>query len=891
MKAKFQLLDCDYVVVSNNTIVRLFGKTDNGKTICAFYENYKPYFYAIPKDKIDLTNYLKKEFKQFVYKIEEAERTLPIGYQTTKTKVLKIILTDPSQVPIIRDKILLDGLTNGVYEADILFKNRFMADFGLNGMDWYEANGDSIKTNTVKTDLVIKANEIRKLPDKQNADLKYMSVDIEIGTTKESLPDASKDPISMISISFEPEFRGNKSIVLVSKHIDKMDGTLMFKDEKSMLESFLKTIEAYDPDFITGYNINGFDMPYILTRLSEDKLPRTLGRDSSKHSISRRFGTKTRNTMTGRIIVDVYELVKESVGKGILRLKRYGLGDVAKELIGLGKVDVTHGEISKYWNGTPEQIKKLVEYARVDSVLAIRLLLEKNMLDKFIELSRVSGLLLQDALEGGEGTRVENILLREFDKEDYVLPMKPSKMEILKRQSQRETKGLKGALVLDPKVGLHTNYVVYLDFKSMYPSILISYNICPTTLCTTKVDDETIETPNQIKFISSKARTGVIPKIVKHLIQERDLVRKQMREEDDPAIKRILDARQIALKYVTNSFYGYIGYVLARLYLLEIANAVTSCGRHLIQLTKDTVESAGEFKVIYGDTDSIMVDSKVTDLAKATEIGHDLEKKINDSLNGIVEAKIESTFKSILILAKKRYAGLAVERNNKGDIYEHIVMKGIETVRRDWCDLTSESLFSVLEIVLKEQSPKKAVEYIKGILGKLEKNEIPIEKLVITKSVSKAIRDYKGVQPHIEVVKKIRKRNPTEAPSIGDRVGFIIIHGPQLMSERAEDPLYVQQHGLRVDSKYYAESQLLPPLERVFDAMGITKTEVLGIGRQLGLAEAMRKINKKAEEANSIEGFVCKECKQQYRRIPLVGKCDNCNGEILFYPTRMKEKF
>ena len=141
------------------------------------------------------------------------------------------------------------------------------------------------------------------------------------------------------------------------------------------------------------------------------------------------------------------------------------------------------------------------------------------------------------------------------------------------------------------------------------------------------------------------------------------------------------------------------------------------------------------------------------------------------------------------------------------------------------------------------------------------------------------------------MVKKIRKRNPTEAPSIGDRVGFIIIHGPQLMSERAEDPLYVQQHGLRVDSKYYAESQLLPPLERVFDAMGITKTEVLGIGRQLGLAEAMRKINKKAEEANSIEGFVCKECKQQYRRIPLVGKCDNCNGEILFYPTRMKEKF
>ena len=886
---KFQLLDCDYVVVNNNPIARLFGKTETGKTICAFYEDYKPYFYAIPKDKDGLINYLKKEFKQVIFKIEEVEKLLPVGFQTNKTKVLKITATDPSQVPIIRDKIVSEGLVDNIYEADIFFKNRFMADFELNGMEWYEVSGDKINTNTVKTEVLIKAKEFKKVSNKENADLKYMSIDIEIGTVLESLPNPTKDPISMISLSFAPDFRANTSLVLISKHINQMNGVLVFKDEKAMLEGFLKILDSFDPDFITGYNINGFDLPYILTRLSENKLPRTLGRDKNKQSISRKFAAKTRSSIVGRVVADVYEFVKESIGKGILRLKRYGLGDVSRELLGLDKVDVTHGEISKYWNGTTEQLKKLIDYARVDSLLALKLLIEKTMLDKFIELSKVSGLLLQDVLDGGEATRVENILLREFDKEDYILPMRPSTHEILKRRSNKETKGLKGALVLEPKIGLHTNCVVYLDFKSMYPSIFISYNICPTTLCKKEVAGEIIETPDHTKFVSSKTKMGIIPKIVKHLIQERDLVRKQMKEESNVAMKRILDARQLALKYVTNSFYGYTGYALARVYSLDIANAITGCGRYLIQATKDTVESDSKFKVIYGDTDSIMVDTNVSDVGKAMEIGLELEKKINDSLKDIVEAKIENVFKTLLILAKKRYAGLVIEQNNS-EVKESIVMKGIETVRRDWCDLTSETLFSVLEIVLKEQSAKKAVEYVKGILSKLERNEISIEKLVITKSISKSLRDYKGVQPHIEVVKKIRKRNPTEAPSIGDRVGFVIIHGARLMSERAEDPTYVKEQGLKIDSKYYVESQILPPLERVFDAVGITKTEIIGIGRQLVLAEAMKNNVKKpvVDLLTSAEGFICRECNQNYRRIPLIGKCDNCNGEILFYSAGQK---
>jgi DNA polymerase I len=180
---------------------------------------------------------------------------------------------------------------------------------------------------------------------------------------------------------------------------------------------------------------------------------------------------------------------------------------------------------------------------------------------------------------------------------------------------------------------------------------------------------------------------------------------------------------------------------------------------------------------------------------------------------------------------------------------EKILMKGIETVRRDWCELTSKTLFTVLNILLKDQDPKKAYNYVKEVLAKLGENQIPIEDLVVSKSISKPLKKYKGIQPHVELLKKLVKRSPATAPGVGDRIGFVIVKGLRLMSDRAEDPEYVKKHGLKIDSKYYVESQVLPPLERVFEAMGISKSELIGIGRQLSLADI---IGKKKEKPKKI---------------------------------------
>jgi len=903
MEYIFQILDCDYTMVDGLPVIRIFGKTKDNKTICAFYKKFLPYFYLLhhPGSEQDVVNFLKKSFPQILANITRDEKYTPIGFQTKKTEMLKITLKDPSKVSEVRDTLKRQPFTKEIFEADILFKYRFMTDHNIAGMRWIKVSGVGEKTSTVKTKQFITIEKMENADEEiGNSELKHMGFDIEVISGKEGLPDSKNDPIAMISLAFFPNFNQQENLVLVSKPIKNHNGnTISFTNETKMLEHFIKIIDTYDPDVLVGYNSNNFDIPYIVDRLRECKLSAAIGRCTNKPMMSRKFGITVKNVIVGRVITDVYDLIKESSSKGFLKLKRYGLGDVSKELLNEDKIDIAHSEIYTHWNGDTPQMDKLIEYSRKDAELVLKLLLKKDMLSKFIEISKISGVLLQDVLDGGEAVRVENIMLKEFNKQGYVIPLKPADEVMFKRMDEREASGLKGALVLDPIIGLHTNSIVYLDFKSMYPSIFISYNICPTTLLlqesTAPDEKEITTTPYGSKFVSKNIKPGIMPSIVKYLIAERDKVKKLMKSTADEEKIKVLDARQYALKVMANAFYGYTGYTRARFYVLDIANSITSCGRSLIQRTKDIVENNTDFKVVYGDTDSIMVDVKTKDLDEAFKRGGEIESRINTELSGIVSMKIESVFKTILVMAKKRYAGLSYEKKN-GNWEEKIVMKGIETVRRDWCDLVSETLYRTLEIILKDQNPKAAINYIKEILLKLEKNEIAIEKLVVTKSISKPLKQYKGIQPHVELVKKMRKRDPSSTPGVGDRVGFVIIKGLQLMSDRAESPEYIKQNNLKIDSKYYVESQIIPPLERVFEAMGIDKTELISTGKQILLTDiiknsAARSKGRQESVLNVIDGFICDRCNKTFRRIPLVGKCVTCGGEILFYSGEEKARY
>ena len=178
-------------------------------------------------------------------------------------------------------------------------------------------------------------------------------------------------------------------------------------------------------------------------------------------------------------------------------------------------------------------------------------------------------------------------------------------------------------------------------------------------------------------------------------------------------------------------------------------------------------------------------------------------------------------------------------------------------------------------------------------MNQLVTGQIEIQKLVTTKTMTKSASSYDGKQPHIELVKKMQSRSPGEAPGVGDRISYVIVKGKDMLSKRTEDPDYVKEKGLQVDSQYYIENQLLPPIERIFKGINISKSELLGNGKQMGLFDIVRAAKAEAPKVVveekvpfiSVRGLVCEKCNMFYESPPLIGTC-KCGGALLFSSER-----
>ncbi len=859
-----QILDADYVMLDNSPVVRIFGKTMQGETVCLFYEGFSSYLYAVG-DGVE--NVLKDEDN--IRKIEKVKKKPVMGYQDPK-EVYRIETQNPAKTPEIREKLKSAGIKP--YEADVLFKYRFMNDFKLDGMGWVRVeNGDGVNTYTVKTKKKLHVKDIKPVDIEGNAPMKYLAIDIEcISTEINSVPEAGRDPIIMISMVFSEPFKDSESMVITTR---PGNGATSYVSEKEMLENFINIINIYDPDVITGYNINNFDLPYIIERMRKLGVKANFGRCEQKSVYCRKLMSKHRSSIVGRVIVDTFEIIKKDYS-----LSRYNLDTVARELLGKRKLDVKYSDIEKLWKGNQQEYEKLLEYAKVDSELAMELLIKLSLLDKYVALAKISGILLQDVLDSGETIRIENFLLREFNQKGYIFPCKPDSSDIAMRESNKK-KELKGGFVLEPEKGLHKSVAV-LDFKSMYPSIIRTFNICPTTLIKEKPAEKYNESPTGARFVAEEIQKGIIPKILEELMDARGKTKKQLKKEKDEAKKAVLDAKQWALKIMANAFYGYLGYSRAKIYDMDLANSVTSHGRNIIQKTKNIVEEEYGYKVVYGDTDSVMVKIDEDDMEKVAKISTEISERITKDLPGIMELEFEKIFWRFLPLTKKRYAAWKFEYAGEGKWKDKIETKGIETVRRDWCGLVSDTMGKIIETILKEDDVKGAVKYFSTVVKELLEGKMDISKLVITKTMTKMPKNYVGMQPHIELAKKMQMRNPNEAPGLGDRIGYVITKGMGILSERTEDPGYVMEKGLQIDSKYYIDNQLLPPLERIFGALNISKSELMGNGKQMSLFDTLKKQEKKVHEEITLQqmtGFLCQKCEKYYPRIPLTGICE-CGG-------------
>ncbi|KAF9447509.1 hypothetical protein P691DRAFT_776079 [Macrolepiota fuliginosa MF-IS2] len=921
----FQQIDVEEGVDGNGHFaIRMYGVTQAGHSVMTVITDFLPYFYiGLPRgfqdDDMD-------SFKEYLNKIaggnpvrhvEKVSKRTLWGYRGDDwIPFLKLTISDPKSLPKVRGLFeraechfneLFPTEPVPTFESNIVFTLRFMIDTKVVGMNWIEVPAGKYKLITGQQKRSQSQIELHMRYDafishapegawSKIAPLRILSFDIECAGRKGIFPEAQIDPViqiaNMVTRQGEDKpfirniFTLNSCAHIVGSQV------LPFKDETLMLQSWSDFVAEVDPDVVIGYNIAGFDFPYLLDRAKALKVAKFnfLGRlknvkteVKSTHFSSKAYGQRDskETPLDGRLQMDILQYMQREH-----KLRSYTLNSVCAQFLGEQKEDVHHSVITELQNGTPESRRRLAVYCLKDAYLPQRLLDKLMCFVNYAEMARVTGVPFNYLLARGQSIKVLSQLYRKANDEGYLIPS---------FKGEGSDEAYEGATVIEPKKGYYDVPIATLDFSSLYPSIMMAHNLCYTTLLDKATIDrlelvkdvDYIQTPNNDFFVTTKKRKGLLPTILEDLISARKRAKADLKMEKDPFRKAVLDGRQLALKISANSVYGFTGATIGKLPCLPISSSVTAYGRQMIEKTKQEVEAeycmanghSHDAHVIYGDTDSVMVKFGPSDLAKVMALGSEAAEFVTTKFVKPIKLEFEKVYYPYLLISKKRYAGLYWTKVEK---YDKMDSKGIETVRRDNCRLVSTVIQTSLHKLLIDRDAKAAESYVKQVISDLLQNKIDMSQLVITKALSKT--DYAGKQAHVELAERMKQRDAGSAPALGDRVAYVIIKGIKGAAayEKSEDPLYVLENNVPIDTKYYLENQLSKPLMRIFEPiLGEKASSLLSGDHTRSIQIATPTVGGLMKFA--VKTVTCLGCKTALRANNSVSNgavCNNCRPRI-----------
>lgn len=881
-------------------------------------ENFCHYLYCAapsgftPRDCEPFRNYLEQTFAQYqptIKSVEMCMRENMFGFQgNQQAAYLKITVNDPKVINRLRSLIEQGGanwqgrwkMTHGsILTFDsIEFILRFMVDTGIQGMSWVEVPAGKYtmipareRHSTCQIEAFVDYRDIIAHPADgeyaKMAPLRVLSFDIECAGRKGIFPEADMDRVIQIAncVTLAGQTKPFIRNVFVLDTCSGIVNTQILEHdaEEKMLMAWRDFLERVDPDVIIGYNIANFDFPYLLDRAKHlqctkfpywSRLKTVPSSHENKRISSKQMGnreSKATNT-NGRIQLDLLQLIQRDH-----HLRSYTLNSVSAHFLNEQKEDVHHTMITELHNGTPESRRRLAVYCLKDAFLPQRLMDKLMCLVNYSEMARVTGVPFGYLLSRGQQIKFISQLFRKALEKQLIVP------NLTHQKGAAGEEQYEGATVIEPERGYYDVPVATLDFASLYPSIMQAHNLCYTTLLNKdsieafklKKDEDYIITPNGDAFAKASVRKGLLTEILEELLGARKRAKRELAQETDSFKKAVLNGRQLALKISANSVYGLTGATNGKLPCLEIASSTTSYGRQMIERTAKEVEEKysvangyeHDAKVIYGDTDSVMVKFGTQDLAKAMELGAEAADFVSGKFIKPIKLEFEKVYFPYLLINKKRYAGLYWTKPEK---YDKMDTKGIETVRRDNCRMVQSVIETVLKKILVERDVQGAQDYVKDTISDLLQNKVDMSKLVITKALAKD--DYTAKQAHVELAKRMKARDAGSAPALGDRVAYVIIKGAAGAKnfERSEDPIYVLENNVPIDTKYYLDNQLAKPLGRIFEP-------ILGEKRagQLLTGEHTRSITVAAPTMGGLMKFAkktstCMGCKK-----PLVGKVES----------------
>ena len=638
-------------------------------------------------------------------------------------------------------------------------------------------------------------------------------------------------------------------------------------DERGLLSILLARLSQIDADVICGHNVAGFDVDVLLNRLRENKVahwsrigrlkrtrfPNLSGGNQGSFGGGASIGALS--CMSGRLLADTYLSARD-----LLKEVSYTLTNLMKTQFDENRAEIPHQDVPLQFNST-QTLWQLTKNSQTDAFYSLWLMLHLQALPLTRQLSNIAGNTWSKTLGHTRAQRVEFLFLHEFHKRKYMVPDRLSAKEKRRVQAAEAKNGngdkdvddkkgpqYSGGLVLEPKKGLYDKYVLMLDFNSLYPSIIQEYDICFTTVKRGKdMAGLAPELPPPVLGKPGGENAAVLPQVICKLVQHRRAVKELLKKETNDVIKAQLDIRQLALKLTANSMYGCLGFSASRFYAKPLAELITGQGREILQSTVDLAQNLS-YDVIYGDTDSIMINTNKDNLAEVHKVGQEVKREVNKRYK-LLEIEMDGCYRSMLLLKKKKYAAVVVEpsmHEGKTIYVERVEKKGLDTVRRDWCKLAKDVGDTCLDEIFKKRAVEDTVEKIHDALReartKMVNNQVNLESYIVTKQLTKSPRDYPDAnsQPHVKVALRRIEQGKQDGVNAGETVPYIICcevkpedekdmtsdaianghasskSGGKGLAERAFHPEELQENpNLTVDLHYYLTQQLHPVISRL----------------------------------------------------------------------------
>tara|TARA_Y100000389_G_C17468938_1_gene528429 strand:+ start:2455 stop:5796 length:3342 start_codon:yes stop_codon:yes gene_type:complete len=809
----------------------------------------------------------------------------------------------------------------------------FCHDTGIRPSGWVNICKDA---NLLKktVNLQVTLDEVSPVDRDDTAKMVIMSYDIECMGNREAFPDPKNrdDYIVMIASVFqrygEPKPYKKHCVVIGGctpppdnpNAFDDVD-VVVTKDEAKLLIEWINLVKTEMPEIMTGYNILSFDANFIyerakrydLNELDLSRFPTVNSEFKTQTLDSAALGSNLYNYFTtpGTTIIDMLSVVKRSQ-----KLTSYKLDDVAEEFLGQNKHDVHFWEIFELCKGSDSDRGIVAAYCVQDCILPLRLMLKLNVIPQEIQMSNVTCVPLKYLSFRGQQIKCYSQIAEFANTRGYTIPKDTN--------SLAQNASYKGAIVLDPVVGAHKVWVSALDYASLYPNIMISNNLSYETYISYSMWEriledgvelvDTMEMPGvsgtvfktykykdfiikefkmfdddvYYRFVQNKE--GLLRLILIQLMAARKRAKCEMKNAKDPFLKEVFNGKQLAVKVSCNSVYGFCAANMMS--NPDIAACVTSIGRSFIMYTKYLLEREFPCKVLYGDTDSNYCEFYPPDNWEGTDEQYNFHispiaselvtKKVDEFVyyKGHNNLEHEKSLNPMIFYSKKRYIGLGKETI---DGKSKITMMGIQSVRRDCCDLVKNMAATVIDLMVKQDFQIDEINrYLIETTTKLFEGYIPHEQLVLSKALTRVKKcenmmpakqksggvvqcknnqkfvvtgevngekvrltvcdkcrcnqysDFKfdlsarEKQAHVYLANKMFERDPASAPLTGARVHYLLIKNDKavLQCDRAEDVQYVKEHNLEIDAMYYLQTQVLNPICDLLEPIQDTKEVV-----------------------------------------------------------------